>query len=88
MLPEIAEAVGGRMKIIVDGGIRSGADILKALALGADAALICRPIAVAWFGGGADGVEVYIEQLRGELREAMYMCGARSLKDIGPEMIR
>lgn len=88
VLPEIAEAVGGRMKIIVDGGIRSGADMLKALALGADAVLICRPIAVAWFGAGAEGVKVYVEKLRGELKEAMYMCGARSLADIGPEMVR
>lgn len=88
VLPEIAQAVGEQMKIIVDGGIRSGADMLKALALGADAVLICRPIAVAWFGAGSEGVKVYVEKLKGELKEAMYMCGARSLKDIGPEMIR
>ena len=88
VLPEIAEAVGDQMKIIVDGGIRSGADMLKALALGADAVLICRPVAVAWFGAGAEGVKVYVEKLRGELKEAMYMCGARSLADSGPEMVR
>ncbi len=88
VLPEIAEAVGDQMKIIVDGGIRSGADMLKALALGADAVLICRPIAVAWFGGGAEGVKVYAEKLKGELKEAMYMCGARKLADIGREMVR
>ena len=88
VLPEIAEAVGDQMKIIVDGGIRSGADMLKALALGADAVLICRPVAVAWFGGGAEGVKVYAEKLKVELKEAMYMCGARSLEDIGSEMVR
>lgn len=88
VLPEIVDAVGGRAKIIVDGGIRSGADIVKALALGADAVMICRPFAVAWFGGGAEGAELYVEKIRQELREAMYMCGARKLADIGPEMIR
>ena len=88
VLPEIVDAVKGDAKIIVDGGLRSGADILKALAMGADAALICRPFAVAWFGGGTEGVKLYIEKVRQELREAMYMCGARSLADISPEMIR
>ena len=88
VLPEIAEAVKGQTKIIVDGGIRSGADMVKALALGADAVLICRPFAVAWFGGGAEGVRVYVEKLRTEFYEAMYMCGARKLSDISREMIR
>ena len=62
--------------------------IFEAAALGADAVLICRPIAVSWFGAGAEGVKVYVEKLKGELKEAMYMCGARSLADIGPEMVR
>ena len=88
VLPEIAQAVKGQTKIIVDGGIRSGADMVKALALGADAVLICRPFAVSWFGGGAEGVKVYIEKLRQEFSEAMYMCGARKLSDIGGDMLR
>lgn len=88
VLPEIVKAVNGRAVVIVDGGIRSGADIFKALAMGADAALICRPFATAWFGGGSEAVGVYIEKLRAELVEAMYMCGARSLADICPDMIR
>ena len=88
VLPEIAQAVKGQTKIIVDGGIRSGADMLKALALGADAVLICRPFAVSWFGGGSEGVQVYIEKLRQEFSEAMYMCGARKLSDICGEMLR
>ena len=79
VLPEIVKAVDKRTVVIVDGGIRSGGDIFKALALGADAALICRPFATTWFGGGSEGVGVYI---------AMYMCGARSLADIRPDMIR
>lgn len=88
VLPEIAAAVGGSVKIIVDGGLRSGADILKALAMGADGVMICRPFAVAWFGAGAEGVQVYAEKLRRELVEAMYMCGARSIRDISSEMVR
>ncbi len=88
VLPEIVDAVRGRTKIIVDGGIRTGGDMLKALALGADAVLICRPFAVSWFGGGSEGVRVYVEKLRKEFIEAMYMCGARKLSDICPDMVR
>ena len=88
VLPEIAAAVGGQTKIIVDGGIRSGSDMLKALALGADAVLICRPYITAWFGGGTEALKVYTEKLRGEFTDAMYMCGARSLADIDRHMIR
>ena len=88
VLPEIVEAVQGSAKIIVDGGIRTGADIFKALALGADAVMICRPIAVSWFGGGAEGVRLYFEKLRTELAEVMYMAGARSIGDISRDMIR
>lgn len=88
VLPEIVEAVKGKTKIIVDGGIRSGADILKALAMGADAVMICRPFAIGWFGGDADGVKLVAEKLHVGLKEAMYMCGARSLADINAEMVR
>ena len=88
VLPEVVAAVRGKTKIIVDGGIRSGGDIFKALAIGADAALICRPFATAWFGGGSEGVRVYVEKLQAELAEAMYMCGARKLSDISADMIR
>ncbi len=88
VLPEIVEAVRGQMTIIVDGGIRHGVDMVKALALGADAVLICRPYAVAWFGGGAEGVKTYIELLKNEFSEAMYMVGARSPLDLNPEMLR
>ena len=88
VLPEIVGAVKGQTKIIVDGGIRSGGDMFKALALGADAVLICRPIAVSWFGGGSEGVRCYFDKLQAEFAEAMYMCGARKLSDISADMIR
>ena len=88
VLPEIVDAVKGKTTIIVDGGIRHGVDMVKALAIGADAVLICRPFAVAWFGGGAEGVKTYIELLKKEFSEAMYMVGARKVRDLNPEMLR
>ena len=88
VLPEIVKAVKGNTTIIVDGGIRHGVDMVKALAIGADAVLICRPFAVAWFGGGAEGVKTYLELLKQEFSEAMYMVGARKTADLNPEMLR
>lgn len=87
VLEEIANAVGDSMKVFVDGGIRSGVDVFKALAMGADGVLICRPFVPMVFGGGAEGVKCYIEKIGGELMDTMAMCGAHSLKDINKEMI-
>ena len=89
VLEEIADALkGSGMKILVDGGIRSGTDIFKAIALGADGVLICRPFVTALYGGGAEGVAVYIEKLAGELADTMSMCGAGSLQEITRDMVR
>lgn len=88
VLPEIADAVGDRVKILVDGGIRSGTDIFRALALGADAVMICRPFLISYYGGGTEGIVAYVEKLRAELTDAMYMCGARSLGEITRDMVR
>ncbi|MBQ3276702.1 MAG: alpha-hydroxy-acid oxidizing protein [Oscillospiraceae bacterium] len=88
MLPEIRRAVGGRLKIFVDGGIRSGRDVFKCLALGADAVLIGRPYAIAAHGGGREGVVLYSQKLLAELRDAMVMTGCRSLSDIDGGKIR
>lgn len=87
VLPDIVKAVGGKMTILVDGGIRSGLDVFKALALGADAALICRPFVTMVYGGGAEGVQVYVDKLKAELEDAMTMCGAHSLKEIDRSMV-
>ena len=87
MLPEIREAVGDKLKIFVDGGIRSGADVFKAIALGADAVLIGRPYAIAAFGGGIEGVEMYTEKIGAELRETMIMTGCKNLSDITRDKI-
>ena len=87
VLPAIADAVGGRMTILVDGGIRTGMDVFKALALGADAVLIGRPFVNMVYGGGAEGVQVYVDKLRSELADTMAMCGAHRLSDITRSMI-
>ena len=87
VLPEIADAVGGKMTILVDGGIRSGMDVFKALALGADGVLIGRPFVTMVYGGGAEGVQVYVDKLKAELADTMAMCGAHSLADIDRSMI-
>ena len=88
VLEDIVKALrGSGMKILVDGGIRSGVDIFKALALGADACIICRPFVVAAYGGGAEGVQTYIEKLGGELADTMNMCGAKSLNEITRDMV-
>ena len=86
VLPAIVEAVQGKVKIFVDGGIRSGVDVFKALALGADGVLICRPFVTAVYGGGMEGVKTYIEKIGAELADTMAMCGANSLKEITKEM--
>ena len=87
VLPEIANAVGGRMTILVDGGIRTGMDVFKALALGANAVLIGRPFVTMVYGAGAEGVAVYVDKLGAELADTMAMCGAHSLADINRSML-
>ena len=87
VLPAIADAVGGKMTIFVDGGIRSGMDVFKALALGADAVLIARPFVNMVYGGGAEGVQVLVDKLKAELSDTMSMCGAHKLSDINRSMI-
>jgi len=87
VLSKIAQEVKGRIKIFIDGGIRSGLDIFKVIALGADAVLVGRPYAVAVYGGGTEGVELYTNKLGRELHDTMVMTGARCLDDISEEMV-
>lgn len=88
VLSEIAAAVGGRTAVLVDGGIRSGADILKCLALGADAVLVGRPLAIAAVGGGADGVALALEELRKELYAAMILTGTADVTAVSRNILR
>ncbi len=87
VLKDIIDAAGNDMKIFVDGGIRSGADVFKALALGADAVLIARPFVTALYGGEEDGIKTYVDKIGNELVETMTMCGAHCLDEITRDMI-
>lgn len=82
VLPAIAQAVKGKITILVDGGIRSGVDVFRALALGADGVLIGRPLLPMIYAAGEEGFKVYMDKIIGELKSTMTMCGAASLKDI------
>ena len=88
VLPEIAEAVGRDLTILVDGGIRTGMDVFKALALGADGVLIGRPFVTAVYGGGMEGVTVYVKKLQAELADTMAMCGVHCVDEITRDCIR
>ena len=87
VLPAIADAVKGQMVVMVDGGIRTGVDVCKALALGADACILARPYVTAVYGGGAEGVKVLTDKLRGELADTMAMCGVHSLAQISRDLL-
>ena len=87
VLPEIARQMKGRLTIMVDGGVRDGVDVFKMLALGADVVLIGRPFVTYAFGGGKEGVAMYVEKLKQELTSTMLLTGAATIKDITPEMI-
>ena len=88
VLPEIADAVGDRMMVLVDGGIRDGVDVFKALALGADGVVCARPYVTAVYGGRQEGVKAYTEKLGKELADAMKMCGTPDLASITRACVR
>lgn len=88
VLADIVDAVKGKVKIFVDGGIRSGVDVFKALAIGADGVIICRPFVTAVYGGAEEGVKTYIEKIGAELADTMAMCGANSIAEITRDMVR
>ena len=88
VLPAIVDALkGSGVKVLVDGGIRSGVDVFKALAMGADAVIIARPFVSAVYGGAEEGVKLYIDKIGAELADAMSMCGAKRLSEITREMV-
>ena len=87
-LPEIVEAVDGRIPIIIDSGFRRGTDIFKALALGATAVGIGRPYLWGLAAFGQEGVEAVLELLRRELRLVMRQAGTPSIDRIGVQHLR
>lgn len=88
VLPEIVSAVKGDITILVDGGVRSGYDVLKMLALGAEGVLVGRDIIRAAVGGGAEGVRLHMEFLKETLQKAMLMTGCYDLHSITADIIR
>lgn len=86
-LPAIADAVGGTLALLVDGGIRRGTDVLKALAVGADAVLLGRPLAWGLASAGALGVAHVLRLLRDELEAAMALCGVATLGQLPGDLL-
>ncbi len=88
VLPEIVAAVEGRVPVLVDGGIRTGTDIFRALALGAQAVVVARPYVCAVYGGGAEGAVALTKKLQSELADTMQMCGVHTLNEITKDCVR
>ena len=86
-LPEVAAAVAGRAPVLVDGGVRSGIDVLTALALGADAVLLGRPVLWALAAGGADAVRDCLSAVTADLAHVMALAGARTLSDVTADLV-
>jgi 4-hydroxymandelate oxidase len=82
VLPQIAQAVRRDLVVLADGGVRSGVDVLKMLALGAHAVLVGRPLAIGAIGAGAEGVRLTLEQMRNELKVAMIYTGCSRVCEI------
>lgn len=87
VLPEIADIVKGRLVILVDGGVRSGTDVLKMLGLGADAVLVGRPLAIGAVGGGAAGVAMVLGKMAAELRAALLLTGTADVADVNSQIL-
>jgi 4-hydroxymandelate oxidase len=86
-LPEVLGAVGGRVPVLVDGGVRSGTDALVALALGAQAVLVGRPVLWALAAGGAPAVTAMLEELVADLRQVLAIAGAATPTGLDPSMV-
>ena len=82
VLPHIKKAVGDKAIILVDGAIRSGSDVIKAIALGADAVLIGRPVAIHAVGGGYEAVTAYLNTIKGQIQAQMLLLGVSSIKEL------
>lgn len=87
-LREVAGALGGRLPVLVDGGVRDGADVLRALALGADAVMIGRPYVWGLAAEGEDGVRAVLDAFARDLERVMALAGCPALADVAPDRVR
>jgi 4-hydroxymandelate oxidase len=88
LLPEFAAAVGRKVPVLLDGGVRRGTDVVKALALGATAVGIGRPLLWGLAVAGEEGALRVLELLRAELDHTLTLCGVRGVKDLTPDLVR
>jgi 4-hydroxymandelate oxidase len=88
VLPGIVDAVAGRMPVLIDGSFRRGTDIMMALALGANAVLVARPVAWGLAAYGSGGVRTVLEMLQTELARTMAMCGKADLKSVTRDVVK
>jgi (S)-mandelate dehydrogenase len=86
-LPQVAHAVGAKMTVLLDGGVRRGVDIVKARALGAQAVLVGRATLFGVMAAGEPGARRALEILASERERTMKLCGVRSMAEIGPELL-
>lgn len=87
VLRQISQKVRNKLAVFADGGVRSGADVLKLLALGADAVLVGRPLVAGAFGGNRDGVALILDRIKNELIQAMLLTGTPSVTGVRPEIL-
>jgi isopentenyl diphosphate isomerase/L-lactate dehydrogenase-like FMN-dependent dehydrogenase len=86
-LPEVVEAVGDKVPVLIDGGVRRGTDVLKALCLGASGVLIGRPYLYALAVGGADGVQTMLAMMRDEIEVSMSLLGVKALSELNQDLL-
>jgi len=86
-LPEVVEAVAGRVEVLLDGGVRRGTDVIKALALGARAVLLGRPVVWGLAADGENGARRVLELMRAEIDLAMALCGCPTIDDITSDLV-
>jgi isopentenyl diphosphate isomerase/L-lactate dehydrogenase-like FMN-dependent dehydrogenase len=87
VLPDIANNIGGKIPILADGAVRTGFDVLKVLALGADIALIGRPLARLSISGGDTAVKMYYKYVKDDLKKAMILTGCDDLNEVNKDIL-
>jgi L-lactate dehydrogenase (cytochrome) len=87
LLPSVVEAVGDSVEVFLDGGIRSGADVAAAVALGATAASVARPYLYALMAGGESGVDCLLSRLRDDYARTLQLLGVTATKDLTPDLV-